>query len=305
MNNKHITRLLFILPFFMLLSCSKEDISEYTPNETDHSDEISFKISFAPQSRVSTDTAFKASWEDGDQIGIFASVYRSGENDTLSSKASENYFNNIRLTYTKATGLWKTGSGIKLRWPANGDALNFYAYYPYHVSATDPTSILFNVAVPHNDSLYNTNCLLYSKNDNEGKGCKAGNPVLLHFTHALALVQMQINHPLQDGDSLSAILYGAKYGTILNLGAANGSEVITNNNIANIRMYRMEQQGDPNYNNLFTFRIMVPAQTLQTGSKMFGIIWNNRLLIDAPIQNEKVLEAGHVYCLKRSLPAAI
>lgn len=74
--------LLAALPAFMLGACSQEEMgSEHADSLNAQSREIRFEIGFAPQkdaaptdaqTRVATDTKLRSTWEEGDEIGIYA-----------------------------------------------------------------------------------------------------------------------------------------------------------------------------------------------------------------------------------------
>ena len=140
-NRYSITRWLLTaaVPALLLTACSKDnDTGDYPGTNESPGGDIRFEIGFAtpaataganlPQTRVTTDSQFKSTWDDGDAIGIFA----CRKSETLSETPSGNVLNNIKLTYNNATGTW-SGSAY---WPADGSRIDFYAYYPYQGDGT-------------------------------------------------------------------------------------------------------------------------------------------------------------------------
>lgn len=189
--------LLAALPAFLQASCSREDLAGKPTGSRDaQNGEIRFEIGFAPMdgatqtdppTRVATDTKFNNTWENGDEIGIFA--VNHGEQ----LAALGNYIHNVKLTHTD--GAWTASEEIY--WPVGGKKLDFYAYYPYNETVSAPTAIAFSV---HSDqsattniggtekSSYSLSGLLTAKAEKRGKG----ETVQLSFTHALAMVQVSV-----------------------------------------------------------------------------------------------------------------
>ncbi|MDO4425458.1 MAG: fimbrillin family protein, partial [Planctomycetia bacterium] len=77
----------------------------------------------------------KSTWQVGDEVGVYVVV----KDGTLSATASENFLHNVKLTYNGTT--WQPEE--KLYWPNTGGTFDFYAYFPYSASATDPANIAF------------------------------------------------------------------------------------------------------------------------------------------------------------------
>ncbi len=270
----------FILPIslFLLLfaSCGKDDAAVEPNGPAIGGGDIKFEIGFAPQggaafmnadldapqTRVATDALFRSTWEDGDEIGVFAVKHALGTPATLA--ASGNFIHNVKLTYNSADGSW---SGPAY-WPNDGSVVNFYAYYPYDANATDPTDIAFNVAADQSGTTddgklqYNLSDLLTATSDNGGSGYEKGSTVTLAFSHALAMVQVTLTADRERnigpvGNNISVVLRGVQTGAALDL--ADG--VSASGNAGNVKMYRAGEtdKGEP------VFRALVPAQTPQDG----------------------------------------
>lgn len=327
MKNKHsITRWLLaaVLPALFLAACSKDnEATDYPVTPKPSGGDIRFEIGFAPrgggamnastdgsdvpQTRVATDALFNSTWEDGDQIGIFAVPAGA------SLAASDNYIHNAKLTYSSATNTWVQTE--PLYWPTKAEnmtALDFYAYYPYDASATAPSNIAFNVQADQSGaadgkSNYSLSDLLTAK----AAGSSKGSNVTLTFSHALAMVQVSVPKEYTGSgpsEALTVTLRGVKIKSTLDLGAAAGPEVtlgVSDNAALNVTMHRVEQPGDADYNDNYTFRAMVPAQEIAKGNSLFLFEHEQRqLFTDDKLSSELVLTAGQAETFTRSLPAS-
>ncbi|MBC5614550.1 SUMF1/EgtB/PvdO family nonheme iron enzyme [Bacteroides hominis] len=325
MKNKHsIFRWLLaaVLPALFLTACSKDnDVADY-PGTPDSGGDIRFEIGFAPQgggtmnaqtdssdvplTRVTTDAAFKSTWEAGDEIGVFAVPAGT------SLAASDNYIHNAKLTYSSANGgTWTPAE--PLYWPTNAysKSLDFYAYYPYTASATDPTNIAFKVQADQSGttdgkSNYSLSDLLTAKTAGVSKGTDG--KVSLTFSHALAMVQVAIPGGKGWGGSerLTVTLRGMKPGATLNLGDIGtdapgiGISVPTTGNDATaITMYRMAAPTAGNY----IYRALVPAQTVAQGQSLFFFDNDGRqLFTDGVLSSPLDMTAGRAEKFERTLP---
>lgn len=271
--------LLAALPALVLAACSREEMADGSEGPDAPDGKIRFEIGFAPkdgaigdnpQTRVATDANFKCSWEDGDAIGIYAVEHGQP------LAASGNPIHNVKLTYSSG-GKW-TGQAY---WPtaADGRTLDFYAYYPYTVTATNPTQISFSVAQDQSGTFsdgksnFNRSHLLTAKTDNSGEGCGHGNTVTLNFTHALAMVQVKV------GANMSGIktvrLNGCITETTFNLFTQTTAIAPTATSHP-VTMYAC-----PNSDNTpgtFAYRALVPVQTIASGTVMFRFESNESVL---------------------------
>lgn len=321
--------LLAALPAFMLTACSTDDLA---PNNTggntpDEEGKIVFDISFAPtdadgpqsltdiagpQTRVatSTDGLFKSTWEEGDEIGVFAKLV-DPNNPVVTLEHSGNPLHNVKLTYT--SGKWVGDAW----WPTLADfsannRLCFFAYYPYDAAATDPTAIAFAVKTDQSNatggkSNYNLSDLLITNTDANGN--KKGETVKLTFHHALSLVQ--VNVPVgtlkgsgPNGELEVSLMARAKATVNLNLcnSQSEAKPAATDNDPVAIRMQRVE---DPANTTSYTYRALVPAQEFAKGSRIFRLNHEGRqLFIDAPLADGVSLAWKKAATFTRSLPTS-
>lgn len=200
------------LPALMLTACSNDDLAPDNTggNTPDEEGKIVFDISFAPtdadgpqsltdatgpQTHVATsiDGQFKSTWEEGDELGVFAMLVNPN-NPVVTLEQSGNPLHNVKLTYT--SGKWVGDAW----WPTFADfsannRMCFFAYYPYDAAATDPTAFAFAVKTDQSNatgekSNYNLSDLLITNTDANGN--KRGETVKLTFHHALSLVQVNV-----------------------------------------------------------------------------------------------------------------
>lgn len=322
MENIFKMRLISVGAILLLAGCSKDGSPVVEAGGRNGTGDIRFEIGFAPQTRVATDAGFNSAWEDGDQIGIFASQYSPGGTGQLSAVAEENYINNVRLTYSSANGgSWSLDDGVELWWPGGNRVLDFYAYSPYHAEANNPTAIAFNVktdqsAITGGRSNYALSELLTAKSDNSGSGWTKGSTVALRFSHALAMVQVKVPHQGEGfgpSENLTVTLREIRSGALLNLANINnaspGSEItvpVTNNNTTEITMCRVEQGTDPGYEYIYTYRALVPPQEVVEGKRVFWFEHEERqLFTDVPLVQSLRLIAGQAEIFERTLPQAI
>ncbi len=302
----------FVLPA-LLGACSNEAPEGTEPGANEPNDgRIRFEIGFAqsaeadnstPGTRAVTGTGFTSTWEAGDAIGIFACL--SG--NYLSSTASNNYINNVRLTYDGTR--WNLDEGVILWWPGNSQ-LDFFAYYPYNEAATNPRAIAFQV---HTDQLAGTdgknNHTLSDLMTAQTKSCAKGQTVPLIFVHALSLVQ--VNVPLYGNEDLTVTLRGMRTKAYLDLyplvnnpsiGITIPGHIIvsnTDNEPVSITMHRLPEAG-------YIYRALVPAQTVAAGTSLFFFNHENKQFVrDEPLAAPLTLKPGIAMEFTRSLPTRL
>ena len=304
---KRFRNLFVLVATLLATSCSDESGLVTTTNEK--TDKICFDIDFANASRVATDKDYNSIWEVGDAVGVYA--VKQGE--TLSASAGDNFLHNIKLTYDGT----RWNAETDLRWPNSGGTFVFYAYYPYDANATNPTSIDFCIDTNQYEAdSFKASDLLAS----EEVTAEAGDVVRLPFKHMLAMVELQIPYKLFNPNEIAA---GANLNpsaaTVASLRRINTqctlnlvTQEVTNTEIdnwgmsnmwQNVKMYRVEQPGDFGYDEKYTYRALLPAQTLLTRDRLFLFADNeqNLLKLGYDVEEEIVLSKGKVTKMKCSL----
>ena len=102
----------------LMFSCTQEEV---TPNF--EKNPINISMGMEAQSRAND-----ATYEDGDEIGLYVVNYDGSTAGTL--KDQENQVDNMRFTYN--SGTWNPDESIF--WKDKNTATDFYAYYPYSES---------------------------------------------------------------------------------------------------------------------------------------------------------------------------
>ena len=291
-------RLLTILCCLVCLAaCSSDDDGLTTDPQDDG--RIKFEMGFAGDNgtKVATDPAFNSTWQDGDEIGIFA--VKAGE--TL--QASGNSIHNMKVTYdgTKWDGAY---------WPNDenkNENLDFYAYYPYDAAMTNPTSYTFRVNADQRiEANYNKSDLLLSKAVNQSKGTT----VQLTFSHALSLVQVEFENGglgARIDDMAKVYLRGIGTSSAFNLSTGTVT-ANTGEAIANILMTKVDGMTN-------TYRVLVPAQTISAQSSMIEVVRGDKLVYatNVTLQQNNVakykitlqapaLDPAHIYAVGDAYP---
>ena len=315
MNKKRLL-LLPAFPLLLLAGCSLDGIEGSDPAiPTGQNGDIQFEIGFAqpdgaaytttendtPRTRVATDNQFRSTWEDGDEIGVFAVIHGKP------LATSDNFIHNVKLTYSSANGGAWTSPAY---WPQDGTVLDFYAYYPYDANATDPTAITFKVKIDQSEradhkSNYNLSDLLTAKDDNYGSGYGKGQTVSLQFSHALAMVQVTLDNTtgaIDHNQDVTVMLRGVKTGAALNLGAS-GDPLTTlmadNNDVETITMCRIADAAG------YVYRALVPAQTMVKGATLFYISNGDLILNGSALTTQLAMTAGVAETFTQEMPVHV
>jgi len=213
-----------------------------------------------------TTTGFTTVWDTNDEIGLFAVPH--GEQ----LAGTGNLIHNAMLT-RQADGSWAG----EVYWPNTGQAYDFYAYYPYDATITDPMGHIFLVQTDQRaEPDYNRSDLLTATTTGVSRSTAA---VALQFSHALSLVQVaverEVNMPLFIDDDFTVTLTGVMPGATLGW---DGPSTATGTPTS-ITMHKVAGMD-------YTYRALVPAQTLAADSKVTFVqttpdkkidMWYNRL----------------------------
>lgn len=292
---------LTLLAALMLASCSKEEeavvpIDSVTPGDTSIPDgDIRFEIGFEPlndagqpdaQTRVATDASFRSTWENGDQIGIYAVEH----DNALAATADGNVFHNVRLTYSSATGEWKADE--PLYWPKDGTKLDFYAYYPYNPAATNPTAISFSGMAYQIDVMPH---LLWAKNNNKGEGYDCHQNVVLNFVHKMAMIELRVKNCYASG--LNVQLTGCSTSHTLSLSDGALSSPTSPETIQMARCSRTDGK-----KSIVVFRALVSPQEIDLGTVMFNMAIDDFKYASSPLASSVPLSQGRAEIFEQNFP---
>ncbi|MCA5004764.1 SUMF1/EgtB/PvdO family nonheme iron enzyme [Sphingobacterium bovistauri] len=257
-NTKIIYTLFFLLS--LLHSCKKDDSiqekevqNEYiyfniAINRSNSADAYGIETKLALSAPISR-TDFSTQFTVGDSIGVFA--VPTGQPLANSS----NLIHNIKVTYNGTD--WQSN----IKWPLGNPNLDFYAYYPYDPQMTNPNDYKFVIKSDQSKSNnYAASDLMSAKSVNKN----IGSTVSLNFTHLLTLMQVELPETSSTGaipdPRLEIILNKLQNTTTFNL---SSNHLTMNPTVfTSIRPHRVEQTGSASFNDTYTYRALVPAQTL-------------------------------------------
>ena len=195
-----------LVSFIFCLSCN--DV--HSPELTSCDSAIVFSSSIGEQ-MISKSRVYGFSWEAGDMIGIY--MKKTGEEFATGTVKP---FSNIKYK-TAGDGIFAPFYwGGALRYPVDGSAVDFMAYYPY---CDDIVDFKFPVDVSDQSSQTEID-LLYSNNAvNKDKNSPLG--IRLNFTHQLTKIVLNITgENISDLSELKVSLEGTKTKAVFDL--ANG-----------------------------------------------------------------------------------
>lgn len=204
------------------------------------------------QTRTTTTADYKTAFAENDAVGLY--VTRHG----TALAPSGNYADNLKFTFSG--GAWSCPEAAELYFPADGAALDFYAYYPYR-EGVDPTDFAFAVAEDQSSAEFcAANDLLTAVASNI-----RNQPVTLTFAHALTLVNVAVLGENLD-ESLVVTLHNCVPAATVDLAAQRATASGTKT--ADIRMSRMAGGTATEAN----YRALIPAQQFAEGTLLFSFI---------------------------------
>ncbi|MEL5894116.1 SUMF1/EgtB/PvdO family nonheme iron enzyme [Bacteroides sp. GD17] len=273
--------------------------------------------------RAVTDAAFRTTFEDGDAIGIFAI---NATDPTTVLTASGNPIHNARLTYDAATGTWQGN----IYWPAGfTGSLQFFAYYPYddcggHPERMNPTAYVFRAATDQNATAtvatagrdpYSLSDLMGAYNNHSySKAAITGGSVSLLFHHLMAMIQVSVPAgPKGSGpdETLAVRLNGVQTEADMDLSDLANPRSLPIMASANeqadpvtLIMRRVEQPADADYATTYTYRALLPGQSVLSPTGLIRLDYGPWVFQDAPLADNLVLYGGSVETFTRALPAS-
>lgn len=309
--------LIYALAGTVLAACSKDESGQVPGHDTNvPGGNIRFEMTFAPkdetatsnvsafdtpETRVatSTDGQFKSSWEEGDEIGLFA---YTTQDDFISGQNP--YIENVKLTYRNGT--WHPAT--PLFWPTKGTKeLHFMAFYPFdpEFNTNDYTfSIRANQnVITDGRSNFDRSCFMQGRASAE---YDPDAPVSIPFVNLLSLVQLTL-------DNTSGAIDLHEEVTVKLKGVQTQFRVFTHDNMQGnmesigdaraVTMQRVEQPGDPDYLTRFTFRALVPSsQTVKKSDRLFRI-GNGDLLLDVvELTEDREFVRSQAHLFSQQLP---
>lgn len=279
-------------------SCRNADVEKEEPVA---GEPIRFEMDFGEDTRVTTDKEFKSEWEGPlrDEFGVVLDtgrcdcigIFAGGSNKYISANAKANYLHNERLSFD-GTG-WKPDR--TLYWKPGTVEMDFQAYYPYSADMTDPTRVVFSVQTDQStENGFRDSYLIVALPCNFRHRSQ---PVRMIFKHMMSLVHVTLTDTgglLRDAESISVTLEKALTGIKpYNLHMAlTSSPSACDGEPAAIRMYRVERPDSPDYNTTYTFRALIPAQTIGVDNLRFIVEYDGDTAKTAVVKPGATFEAG-------------
>lgn len=250
---------------FLLASCNREEMPGMEiPTQTDSPQEIRFEVAYAtpvatpdkgvPGTRVSTSTdgTYTNTWEEGDEVGVYIVKGDAG------LQASGNWVDNMKMTFSNESWDYTLPAGKEF-YP-DGELLSFYAYYPYSATFT-PTSQSLTLPADQSGQTDFSDLYLFTARTTGVR--KSSQPVRLEFSSALAMIELSLTSGGDGGRLSDRIVATMEKGCKLNFTLAlETGKVEAEGDVAPITLRRVEQPGDADYRRNYTYRAIVPAQTL-------------------------------------------
>lgn len=212
---------------------------------------MSFDLIIPSLNSDNADMSDFSSWENGDVIGVFAvesGLELSGENIIL---------NNLQIVYSD--GRWIGGDGKDVMWPPY-EEMDFYAYYPYSESNTDPLNVMLSVSSDQsNIEDFGEANVMFSKIEN----IQRGDEIKMEFTRPVSLIEVSIPGGKGYGasDNLDVYLNNSLTSLLVNFSDFENSEV-TNN--LSVKMMPKGKSGDE-----YIYQAWIPSQTYYAGVSLF------------------------------------
>ena len=155
---KYVIRFVLLSLCVGVISCSYDDVLEMGNGVSVGEQEMNFDAQIVQEyvTRVN-DSGFA----DGDVIGLFVAFYDGNNAPELT--VQDNYVNNMRFTYDRATYTW-TGDE-QLYWKNSYTPIDAYGYYPYDENLASVSMYPFAVRANQNDNLPNSSVLCYEISD--------------------------------------------------------------------------------------------------------------------------------------------
>lgn len=291
-----IHKLLAALVVLLLFaSCEQEEFGQ-EDNRRGDGEKIRFEVAVeaitatpsAKETRVatSTDGNYTTTWTNGDSIGVYIVKGDVG-------LQSDNWVNNMKVTYNDGVWTPEFPSG-KEYFPTDGEKLHFYAYYPYDRDIAGATILyyLYRGYDQNNAAQLSASDMLYASTLNVSKGTPS---VQLNFTHLLTMVELSVNGV--DIRAQGRVDVSFKGYTDIGFRLSEGQAHKYDSNVRSVKMCRVEQPDDADYFTKYTYRVLVPTQTILEGTELFHISCKQGFVIRTlthTVTSDVVLHPGQV-----------
>lgn len=237
-----------------LNSCSKET-EEVTAQGEKQPVQFVMNVGQASRTTTGTDAGRTTTWSDGDAVGIF--VYKHG--DTTSPV-------NANVKYTLSGSTWAAEAGSEIY---TDEAYDFYAYYPYDATVTDPTKVSMTALADQTSAdNYAKSDFLAAQNTSVAAGATT---VALTFSHLFSMVEVTVTGDKVSQQPTKVTLNNVKLATAVDITAATPAAAVASDATATeVNMYYLTKTTNAD-SAPFVFRAVVPAQEIAAGTSLTSI----------------------------------
>lgn len=283
---KSLSYIILAVAVLLAVSCV-DTIKDDTSSPSLSDAPLRFNVDVYPITRSGIDDNFQTSWTAGDAIGVYAVEFGNG------LSADNCVISNARLEYNGTE--WLLDGASESLWPSDS-ALDFYAYYPYDESYSDPLDMTFSVASDQSDpSAHNGSDLMLAKVSGVARGAE----VSLMFRHVLSLVDVTYPSLASGNDDIDVFLYDMAPDVRVDLssatvapGQADGTDV---------QMYLYAENEDS-----YVYRAWVPSQVVDAGTPVFMYRYFDFMdRYDTDLDEDLALDGGSVAVLSSVFPSYI
>jgi hypothetical protein len=196
----------------MTWSCKNDSV---TPLPEDEPVAVQFSSNIGSQASLIKPLAAGSAWASNDAIGVF--MVNNSTTTVRDGATNKKY-----VTASGDGNFAPDGTGNTIYYPANGDKVDFIAYYPYVSSITSLGAYSVNVSTQTTPAAID---LLYAKATNSNSGYDKSNssPIALSFSHQLSKLTLNISASTQfstsDLTTMTVSIAGLNTQASFNLGA--------------------------------------------------------------------------------------
>ena len=233
---------------------------------------FSIGISNVANTKVSTDSDLKSTFDYNDEVGIFIYIRNEGEESSVDD--NELYISNLKLKYV--SGMWELENPIY--YPDSKKLLDIYAYYPYK-DGVDVHSLEYNAHEEMNELLMASVIGIKKSEDT----------IKLKFQHILSFVHVTLmkDNNVPDFDDNLNVNFNGIIGGKYNIATQELTEPMTG-------VIKMDLIGEENTNTR-SYTAFVPEQEVAQGIlfSVFQTTSDNKILSSKDIDQPEIFTRGY------------
>lgn len=244
----------------MSMSACNNEMDEQLPEKEKGMQPVKFEMTLGgtnTRTVTGTDAARTTTWSEGDAVGIF--VYKAGTTEAVKAN----------MKYVLTGNTWAAADASNEIYPEA--AYDYYAYYPYQESVTNPTQISISAKADQSATSgadYGASDVLASQNKNVSANVAT---VPLVFKHMFAMVEVKVSGDKVTQQPVKVQLKGVKLDVNLDIMAATPAATLKASATAtDVTMYYLTKTENPAAAP-FSFRAVVPAQEIAAETPLVAI----------------------------------